>query len=99
MPSMIIWVLGIGVSVALLLLSAAKANFWALMSIAALVAILVALSAFVESRSAADNNKAHIGLQASSNLRHMGMVWTWAALATVVTYSSRCRRGSACRRC
>lgn len=87
MTSMIIWVLGIGVSAALLVLSAAKANFWAHMTIAALVAILVALSAFVESRSIASDGKGDIGLQASSNLRHMGLVWTWAALATVITYS------------
>ena len=87
MSSMIIWVLGIGVSTALLLLIAAKLNFWAHMTIAALVAILVALSAFVESRATLHGGKADIGRQASSNLRHMGLVWTWAALATVVTYS------------
>ncbi len=87
MSSMIIWVLGIGVSVALLVLSAAKGLFWVHVMVAASVAILVALSAFVESRSIGSDGKGDVGRQASSNLRHMGLVWTWAALATVVTYS------------
>ena len=87
MSSMIIWMLGIGVSIAMLVLTAAKKLFYAHLLIAALVAILVALTAFVESRASVTEGRASTGRQASANMRYIGLIWTWGALATVVTYS------------
>ena len=87
MSGTIFWVLGIGASVAALVLTAAQMLFYVHMVIAASVAVMVALTAFVESRAASLDGKANVGLQVSANLRHIGLVWTWAALTTFVTYS------------
>ena len=86
MSSIVIWMLGIGASVAMLVIAAAVQNFYVHLAIAALVSILVALAAFSESREGLTDGKANMGLQASTNLRHMGLVWTWGALTTFLTY-------------
>ena len=87
MSGTILWMLGIGASVAALVLTAAQQHYYIHMVIAASVAVMVALTAFVESRAAVLAGKSSIGLQASANLRHIGLVWTWAALILFVTYS------------
>ena len=84
--SLVIWIIGIAVSVSALVLTAALKLYYVHMAVAALVSILVALSAFQESRSmTAADRKA--GQMASTNLRHMGMVWTWGAVAIFITYA------------
>jgi hypothetical protein len=86
MSSMIIWMLGIGVSVSALVVMAAMKQFYLHMALAALVSILVALASFREVRSAdamGAEGEQGIGIA----LRHMGLVWTWGALALFVTYA------------
>ncbi len=86
MPSMIIWMLGIGVSVSALVVMAAMKQYYLHMAVAALVSILVALASFREVRSAealGSVGEQGIGIA----LRHMGLVWTWGALALFVTYA------------
>ena len=85
MSSMIIWMLGIGVSVAALVITAAQKMFFVHMAVAALISILVALVSLGESR-AADANAGGAGIDIP--LRHMGLVWTWGALALLVTYAT-----------
>lgn len=88
MSSMIIWMLGIGASVALLVISAAMKLHYLHMVVAAIVAILVALSAFRDARQEA-SNQAGLALVASANLRHMGMIWAWGAVTIFATYAFR----------
>ncbi len=86
MTSMIIWMLGIGVSVAALVLTAAMKQFYLHMALAAIVSIMVALASFSETRAveAAGSSSEHaVGI----SLRHMGLVWAWGALALLVTYA------------
>lgn len=86
MSTMIIWMLGIGFSVAALVLSAALKLYYIHMCIAALISILVALASFNEVRSetAAGSD---VSITISTCLRHMGLVWVWGALALLVTYA------------
>lgn len=86
MTSMIIWMMGIGVSVAALVVTAAMKQFYLHMAIAAVISILVALASFSETRAAeAAGSQTDEGVGIS--LRHMGLVWTWGALALFVTYA------------
>ncbi|MEZ5854293.1 MAG: hypothetical protein R3D67_05900 [Hyphomicrobiaceae bacterium] len=85
MSSMIIWVLGIGVSVASLVMTAALKQYYLHMAVAALISVLVALASFAETRKTADGDLARASA-ASTSLRHMGLVFTWGALAMLVTY-------------
>lgn len=86
MSSAVIWMIGVGASVSALVLTAALKLNLVHMAVAAVVSILVALAAFQEGRSIADGRR-QTGLLISSNFRHMGLVWTWAALAMLVTYA------------
>jgi hypothetical protein len=86
MASMVIWVLGIGLSVAALVLAAAQKMFFVHMAITALISILVALASFSETR-AAEGDPTRAGHSIEVSLRHMGLVWTWGALALFVTYA------------
>ncbi len=87
MSSMIIWMLGIGVSVAALVIAAALKQYYLHMVIAAIVSILVALTAFSETREGTSGKGSDMGHLASTNLRHMGLVWAWGALTIFVTYA------------
>lgn len=86
MSSMIIWMLSIGISVAALVVTAVLKHYYVHMVIAAIVSILVALTAFSETRAEVSAD-ASTGQLASTNLRHMGLVWTWGALAIFATYA------------
>lgn len=85
MVSMVIWMLGIGVSVATLVVMAALQQYYAHMAIAAMISVMVALASFTEVREAEGGTVADSAIGIS--LRHMGMVWTWGALALLVTYA------------
>ena len=86
MSSMVIWMLGIGVSVAALVVTAAIKWPFVHMAVAALVSILMALSAYQETRAGVAG-KVSQGELASTNMRHMGLVFAWGALAIFVTYA------------
>ncbi len=86
MSSMVIWVLGIGISVATLVVTAAVKQYYLHMAVAALISLMVALASFAETRSAGDDDLSR-ATAASTSLRHMGLVWTWGALALLVTYA------------
>ena len=86
MASMIIWVLGIGLSVAILVVTAAMQQFYVHTAIAAVVGILFAIASHTEARAAAAlpaGNEGAIG----ASLRHMGFVWAWGALGLLATYA------------
>ncbi len=84
--SIIVWMSTLTVSIALLVLSAAKGSFALHLALSAIVALVVALAAIQESRAmrAAGESDAAI---ASSNARYMGLVWTWGAVALFTTYN------------
>ncbi len=86
MSLMIIWMLGIGLSIAMLVLAAAFKSFYVHLVVTATVAIAVALGAFAEAQSDKEIGRSSRGTELSTVLRHMGMVWTWGALATIITY-------------
>ncbi len=85
MTSMVIWILGIGVSTAALVVTASLKMFYVHMAIAALVSILLALASFAEIRSEAARS-ASLSEAVGVSFRHMGMVWAWGALGLLVTY-------------
>jgi hypothetical protein len=60
--------------------------FFVHMAITALISILVALASFSETR-AAEGDPTRAGHSIEVSLRHMGLVWTWGALALFVTYA------------
>lgn len=78
--------LGLGASVAALVLTAAMKLQLVHMAVAALVSILVALAAFREGREVTGRRE-EVALLASSGFRHLGLIWTWGALALVATYT------------
>jgi hypothetical protein len=84
--SLIVWMSTLTVSIALLVLSAAKGAFYLHMAMSAVISLFVALAAIQESRSmrAAGESDAAI---ASSNARYMGLVWTWGAVTLFATYN------------
>jgi hypothetical protein len=86
MASIIIWIVGVGASIAALVIAAAFKLHYVHMAVAAAVAILIALAAIAATRSVelANGKRA---LLTSSNIRHLGLVWAWAALALFVTYA------------
>lgn len=86
MSSMVIWMLGIGASVAALVLAAAMRLPYLHLGVAALVSLLVALASFQEAREI-KGGRQEAGMLASSSFRHIGLIWTWAALAMFVTYA------------
>lgn len=86
MSSMVIWVLGIGISAATLVVTAALKQFYIHMAVAAAISIMLALASFHETREAREGrNMAGHGIDIS--LRHMGMVWCWGAISLLVTYA------------
>lgn len=86
MTSMIIWVLGIGVSAAALVITAALKQYYLHMAVSALISILVALASIHETRSAA-SGPATSGHGIDIAMRHMGLVWCWGAISLLVTYA------------
>ena len=86
MASMVIWMLGIAFSISVMIVTAAQSLYYVHMAVAALVSVVVALASFQEAR-AVPSGRSDLALQASSNFRYMGMVWTWGALGLLVTYS------------
>lgn len=85
MSSMIIWMLGLGASIAALIVTAAMKLYYVHMVVAALVSILVALAAFQEGRSVA-NAPHRQAMLASTGFHYVGFIWSWGALALVATY-------------
>lgn len=85
MASMIIWMLGIALGIAVLVLSAAAGQPLLHMAVSALISLVIAWLAIRENRTltAAGAAKATV---ASSTARHMGFVWVWGALSLLVTY-------------
>lgn len=86
MSTAVIWMLGLGASVAALVLTAAMKLQLVHMAVAALVSILVALAAFREGREITVGRQ-QAAMLASSGFRHLGLIWTWAALALFATYA------------
>ena len=86
MSWMILWTLGIGASVAALVLTAAMHLYYGHMAIAGFVSILVALSALRETRAMTDPDDGRV---AGMSLKYMGLVWSWGAVALLVTYAFR----------
>lgn len=84
--SLIVWMSTLTVSIALLVLSAAKGSFALHLAMSAVVSLFVALAAIQESRTmrAAGESDAAV---ASSNARYMGLVWTWGAVTLFATYN------------
>lgn len=88
---MIFWTLTIGISVSLLVITAAaKASMphmaYAHMLIAAAVSITFALVAIREMRSMSEGAASEAALGAAT-ARFSGVVWTWGALGLLATYS------------
>jgi hypothetical protein len=84
---MVIWVIGIVLSVAVLVVMAAMQQFYLHTAIAAVVGIGFALVSRSEVRAvggADDGNEQGIAVA----LRHMGYVWAWGTLGLVATYAS-----------
>jgi len=89
---MIFWMASISVSIGLLVISAAGRAMdpqmaHVHMAIAALVALVFALIAMRDTRQLIHEGAPRNAVYASTT-RFMGLVWSWAALALVVTYGT-----------
>jgi hypothetical protein len=83
---MVIWVIGIVLSVAVLVVMAAMQQFYLHTAIAAVVGVGFALVSRSEVRAVggpANGNDQGIAVA----LRHMGYVWAWGTLGLVATYA------------
>lgn len=93
MLSIIVWVLGIGASVAALVVTAALKPHhigmaYAHMASAAGAGIGMALVAMLQLRDEEGaGGRTQRAMKASAGLRYMGLVWGWAVLALVATYA------------
>lgn len=85
MISMLIWIFGIGISVSIMIVTAATAMPLANMAVAAIVSSAIALLAIRENR-AMHAAGAHPSAVAASTARHMGLVWCWGALVLFAVY-------------
>ncbi len=74
------------VSIALMVLSAAKNVPLVHMAVTAVIALVVALAAIQESRMLRAQGESNATI-AASNARYMGLVWTWGAVSLFVTYN------------
>lgn len=85
MASLFIWMLGISLGIAILVISAALGQPLLHMAAAAIIGLVIALVAIKENRDlhAAGASTPTI---AASTARHMGFVWVWGALSLLVTY-------------
>lgn len=85
MASMFIWMLGIALGIAIMVISAAVGQPLMHMAAAAFIGLVIALLGIRENRE-----QHHAGASksavASSTARYMGLVWVWGALALLVTY-------------
>ena len=82
MSAIVVWTLSIGVGTAALTAAAALKLHYIHMSVAAAIAVFMALAAIGEVRAAATHED-----RAQISLRHLGFVWTWTALNLFVTYA------------
>lgn len=90
MNALVPWMLAIGVSLVILIISAATrpsnvAMGYVHLSVAAAACIFYALQAIRELRVASANNETRTAL-AARTARYVGVVWTWAALVMFATY-------------
>jgi len=85
MTAMFIWMLGIAVSVAALVVSAAARWHYVHMAVSAIVALSIAAAAVREIRQSVAA-AAGQGMIASIAARHMGLVWSWGAIVLLITY-------------
>lgn len=84
MGTNVAWLLGIGVAVAILLVAASLNLYYVHMAISAVVGLVIAFCGLREARRIKSRQAS---LLASSSFRYMGLVWTWGALALLVTYN------------
>ena len=82
---MVIWILGLAVGTAALIVSAAMKLYYVHMGVTAVISVFIALAAYSQNRAALAANEPQ-GELSSLNARFMGIVWTWGALALLVTY-------------
>lgn len=87
MTTMIVWILGLAMSVSLMAIAAGGAYFTLHTFITALVSTLLALSALRDMRIAARDGDA-VGCRASLGARYMTLVWLWAATAVFIIYTT-----------
>lgn len=92
MLTILLWVLGIGTSVAALVVTAAlkphsAGMAYAHMAVAAVACIAMALAAMLRLREEATDSRIHRVLKASASLQYMGIVWAWAMLTLFATYA------------
>ncbi len=82
MSAILVWTLSIGAGSAALAVAAAVKAYYLHMTIAAAIAVFVALSAIADVRAAATRED-----RAEITLRYLGLVWTWTALNLFITYA------------
>lgn len=87
MLSIVAWMIGLGVSVAVLVIAAAAKLYLVHSALCAGIALGIALGAVRELRAAAADGQSRSHLAAHS-ARHMGLVWAWGALVIIITYTS-----------
>lgn len=87
MLSIVAWMIGLGASVAVLVIAAAAKLHLVHSALCAGIALAIALLAARElsTAEAAGESRAHI---AAHSARHMGLVWAWGAIVIIITYTT-----------
>ncbi len=87
MLSMVAWMIGLGASVAVLVIAAAAKLHLVHAALCAGIALAIALLSARELRFAQEAGEPRAYIAAHS-ARHMGLVWAWGAIVIIVTYTS-----------
>lgn len=85
MASMLIWMLGIALGVAIMIISAASGQPLLHMGAAALISLVIAILAVRDNRQLQAEGASDAKVSAAT-ARYMGLVWVWGALCLFVTY-------------
>jgi hypothetical protein len=85
MSSLVVWMITLTVGICSIILSAASGTPEIYMAITALISIVIAFMAIKDQRDL-EASGASASVISASTARYMGLVWTWGALALLVTY-------------
>jgi peptidoglycan/LPS O-acetylase OafA/YrhL len=85
MTSLVIWMITLTIGICSIILSAASGMPEIYMAMTALISIVIAFLAIKDQRDL-ESSGASESVISASTARHMGLVWTWGALALLVTY-------------
>jgi hypothetical protein len=83
--SLVIWMMSLTIGIVAIILSAAAGTPQIYMAVTAMISVVIAFLAIKEQHDL-EAGGASASAVSASTARYMGLVWTWGALALLVTY-------------